>query len=97
MVCLLKWRKGNSSWLMALVLFSMTSPASCLDRDCVLGQHGIASEPGHYGQERLPKIALLWETRGELPFEPIWNSWLAALSRQLTGECQAEVDGLLAA
>ena len=74
--------------------------------NCKLGQPGLQqvslTAPAGIRQSQI-KVALLFLTKGDLPFEPLWNTFLAGLSDVLTGKANAycerfatyEVAGLL--
>ena len=63
--------------------------------DCKLGPQGLQqvslTAPAGIRQSQI-KVALLFLTKGDLPFEPLWNTFLAGLSDVLTGKAETRCD-----
>ena len=85
-----------SIWLLlCLVRFVGGQEAPELSRhlsrpeNCKLGPQGLQqvslTAPAGVRQSQI-KVALLFLTKGDLPFEPLWNTFLAGLSDVLTGK-----------
>ena len=85
-----------SVWLLLRLVHPVTGQeATELSRylsrpeNCRLGPQGLQqvslTAPAGIRQSQL-KVALLFLTKGDLPFEPLWNTFLAGLSDVLTGK-----------
>lgn len=63
--------------------------------NCKLGPRGLQqvslTAPAGIRQTQI-KVALLFLTKGDLPFEPLWDTFLAGLSDVLTGKASTSYD-----